>query len=186
MGIILWELLRRDSLENYVGIKSENELRQHIILNSVTFWSRALASLSTELLATNTSTATTGALLCPPSPNFIHRSRPTSFCKSGRFNSNSSPISNKISTSPVSKYGAKHHQQHSAMTMTVTNNNFNELSSEGLSPLNSNNTSVPPPPAFTTSSQIIETLSTCLQFDPDLRSDIKTVGNRLRPLHKGM
>jgi len=34
--------------------------------------------------------------------------------------------------------------------------------------------------------QVMDTLESCLQFDPELRPDLKSVRIKLRPLHKGM
>jgi len=59
LGVILWELLRRQSLANYLGLKEESEVRKTICQgylahtlketsSQVLFWPRALALLSEE------------------------------------------------------------------------------------------------------------------------------------------
>lgn len=120
LGVILWELLRRQSLANYLGVKEESEVRRTILqgynnnitghtsssskvetsISQILFWPRALALLSEETY---------------------------------------------IQSSEGSKAGWA-----------------------------------------TQLGQIRDCIADSLRFEPDARPDIKSVRQRLRPLHKGM
>lgn len=171
LGIILWELLRRELLTNYMKNKTELEIREHICQN-ITFWPCTLQALSNELAnssTTPTPTAATTVTLAPPSPNnFIQRS--TSFYKNRRLTLSSGTIT---ATTKLSTKNNNNNYNHYNSQL-----NINNLATSATMN-NNNNLSISAP-------QVIEALGLCLSFDPNLRPDIKTVRTKLRPLHKGM
>ncbi|CAG7826833.1 unnamed protein product, partial [Allacma fusca] len=67
LGVILWELLKRESLATFLGIKDEREIRAEICQKGNSFWPQTLAILNSEAqlqpVATNTGNCSAGTII---------------------------------------------------------------------------------------------------------------------------
>lgn len=131
LGVILWELLRRQSLANYLGLKEELEIRE-IVCNG---YATTVQSSSPEIVSENEKSSLNGEF----------------------------------------SDGDEIRDPFWPRALALITEDSSTLSSEG------NKTGW-----ACQLGQIKDCIADCLKFEPDSRPDVKSVRNRLRPLHKGM
>jgi len=167
LGVILWELLKRESLSTFLGLKEEGEIRKEILYGGNIFSTSCKNNKNKR--ASRSACMETKISLKQLDRTNIDNSSGDSSTNSNNMDVGSGPNNNdNLISKPRVRYCSTSFWPKALAVLNECDRNGNKCDGSLYS------------------SQIIECLRDCLRFESEQRPDIKTVRFRLRPLHKGM